>query len=105
MRSEFLKPESATSYVEIPFHEAGCDAACTRPPIVSPDENRIVPDVYCFDEKPNARGKAVGDKLADKTPSCSEDAQPTNGLPIADSHLPAFRIELFDCALAKIVCG
>lgn len=105
IRPEFLKPESATAYVEIPCHEAGCDAACTKPPIGLPDENRIFPDIHSFDEKANARGKAVGDKLADKSLSCSEDAQPSNGLPIADSHLPAFRIELLDCTLAKIVCG
>jgi hypothetical protein len=70
-----------------------------------PNENRIVPDTSFFDEKANACGKAVGRHLADTSSSCSEDAQPRNGLPIADAHLPAFRIELFDCALAKVVCG
>jgi hypothetical protein len=77
-RPEFLKSESTTAYVEIPCHEVGCNAECEKPPIVLSDEQRILPDFYCFDAKANARGRAITEKLARKSPACSEDALPAN---------------------------
>jgi hypothetical protein len=78
LRPEFLKPEFTTAYVEIPCRAVRCNAECEKPPIVLPDENRLIPDFYTFDEEANARGKAISDKLAGRSPVCSEDAQPTN---------------------------
>jgi hypothetical protein len=77
-RPEFQKTESTTAYVEIPCHEVGCNPECEKPPIVLRDEQRILPDFYYFEEKANARGRAIGDKLARKSPTRSEDVQPTH---------------------------
>jgi hypothetical protein len=77
-RPQFLKPEFTTAYVKIPRRAVGCNAECEKSPIVLPDENRLVPDVYSFDKKANARGIAVSAKLAAKSSACSEDTQPTN---------------------------
>jgi hypothetical protein len=77
-RPEFLKPEFTTAYVKIPCRIVGCNSECEKPPIVLPDENRLVPDVYTFDEEANARAIAVSAKLAAKSSACSEDARPTN---------------------------
>jgi hypothetical protein len=77
-RPKFPKTESTTAYVEIPCHEVGCNAECEKPPIVLPDEQRILPDFFSFDAKANARGNAISNKLARKFPACAEDAQPTN---------------------------
>lgn len=68
-----LKPQSTTVNVKIPCHEVGCNAECNRPPIVLSGENRVVPDIFSFDAKANARGKVVGDKLVGTSPVCSED--------------------------------
>jgi hypothetical protein len=75
---ESLKPESARAYVEIPCHEVGCAAECSRPPIVLPDERRVVPDIYSFDADVNTRGKAISQSLARKYPVCSEDVPLTD---------------------------
>lgn len=72
-----LRPQSTTTYVEIPCHEVGCNAVCNKPPMVFPGEHRLVPDFYSIDDKAKALGKALNDELARKPPACSEDVQPT----------------------------
>jgi len=77
-RPERLVPQSSTAYAVIPCHEAGCNAKCRKPPIVLPDETQVVPDIYFFNEKAIARGKAISNRLAGKSQACSEDVPPTN---------------------------
>ena len=72
------------------------DISGTTDPIRAFDNPEVAPHLKLTSSRLRRASAAAG-RAAKRNPSRSALA--------SDSHLPVFRIELFDCALGKIVCG
>ncbi len=70
-RMKVVYPHADTVFSRIPCSDESCPLGCAGPPAVLYGENRVIPDVYAYDEKSVARGRLVDEELARRSRPCT----------------------------------
>jgi hypothetical protein len=73
-RTGRLEPQVATVEATIPCHDTGCRSGCDNPPVVLDGERAFL--FTPSDAEWEARGRAISEELARKSPSCAEAQEP-----------------------------